>query len=46
LNGQHIIIGDRYSEEVFYGDLPHVWNDEESCMDYTVKLADIEKWLE
>ena len=23
LNGQHIIIGDRYSEEEFYGDLPH-----------------------
>ena len=45
LNGQHIIIGDRYSEEEFYGDLPHRWDDENECMDYTVKLADIENGL-
>lgn len=45
LNDQHIIIGDRYSDEVFYGDLPHRWDDENWCMDYTVKLADIEKGL-
>lgn len=45
LNGHHIIIGDRYSEEVFYGDLPHRWDDENECMDYTVKLSDIENGL-
>lgn len=47
LAGGSLEISDREAGEfVFYGDLPHKWDEENDCMVYTVTLDDIRKGLE
>lgn len=47
LAGKTIEIVDKYSEDAeFYGNLPHVWDDEEFEMIYTVSLEDIKNGLQ
>lgn len=48
LAGGSVEVSDRMAEDKdeVYGKLPHKWDEENDCMDYTVTLDDIRKGLE
>lgn len=47
LDGKFLIVSDFYAEDEseFYGDLPHLWNAYDECMEYRVTLDDIKRGL-
>ena len=46
LAGKPVYVLDYYSEEVFYGNLPHEWDEKRGAMKYTVTLEDIKNGLQ
>lgn len=46
LAGKPVYVLDYYSEEVAYGNLPHVWDEKRGAMKYTVTLEDIKNGLQ
>ena len=46
LSGKPVYVRDYYSEEEFYGNLPHEWDEKRGAMKYTVTLEDIKKGLQ